>query len=252
MKNKDRIELNEITLQEIPHISYKKVCGIKEYIKRMSLFFLQNKSGSMTVEAAIAIPLFLFFIVNILSLILIFGEYTSNLSQLHQRAKQLAIMSHLSDSNTSTDNDMVIMTKIQTIDPVMPIIKFTTARTIVNCRVRKWTGYQNEMVASDKEEEEWVYITQTGEVYHRSRDCSHLNVSIQCCNWENIKFLRNMNGEKYRPCEKCGTNGGLGILYITNQGNRYHSDIQCSGLKRTVKVVPISKVGQRRPCSKCG
>ena len=241
------------SLQVYPHIQRKSYINIIDlHIKRMSLFFFQDNRGSITVEAAIAVPLFLFFLANILSIILIFGEYTQNLSQLHQRAKEMSIVSHLSEKSTNTHNDLIILTKVQTIEPIIPFISYPSSKTIVNCRIRKWTGYQNENLVTDKVEEEWVYITQTGNVYHRSRSCSHINISIHCCSLDCVSSLRNRSGEKYRLCERCGASGGLGLVYITEQGNRYHTNVRCSGLKRTIETIPISKVAQRRPCSKCG
>ena len=42
------------------------------------------------------------------------------------------------------------------------------------------------------------------------------------------------------------------LLYITNQGDCYHKDLGCSGIKRTVRMIRLSEVGTRRPCSRCG
>lgn len=44
----------------------------------------------------------------------------------------------------------------------------------------------------------------------------------------------------------------FGRLYITNQGDCYHKDLGCSGIKRTVRMIRLSEVGTRRPCSRCG
>ena len=41
-------------------------------------------------------------------------------------------------------------------------------------------------------------------------------------------------------------------IYITSQGNRYHTQLNCSGLKRTIYTVPLSQTGGRGRCSKCG
>ena len=216
--------------------------------KRTSSFFLQTVRGSMTVEAAFAIPFFLFFMVNILSLILVFGEYSKNLSELHQQGKEMSLYAHLSQNT----NEMVNLTKVQEIGSMIPIIAFPSSATIVNCRVRKWTGYDVTKTNYMESQEEYVYITETGEVYHRSQSCSFLNPSIRCTLKETAIQKRNHNGEKYRPCKSCGGYGGLELVYITEYGNRYHLNIRCSGLKRTIKTIPLSKVNHKRACSKCG
>lgn len=40
-------------------------------------------------------------------------------------------------------------------------------------------------------------------------------------------------------------------LYITETGNKYHSSLDCSGLKRHIDAVPITEVGGMGACSKC-
>ena len=218
-------------------------------VKRVLSFLLYNQNGSMTVEAAFAIPFFLFFFMNLLSVFLMFGRYTKTLSELHQQAKEIAVYAHL----TENENEMVTLTKVQKLEPIVSIISFPSASTIVNCRVRKWTGYRvNGNLSEQTEEEEWVYITETGTVYHRSRGCSYLNPSIRCSTANQVKNIRNHDGGKYTPCQYCGEKGGLGIVFITEYGNHYHHDIRCSGLKRTIKTVPISQVRHLRACSKCG
>ena len=65
---------------------------------------------------------------------------------------------------------------------------------------------------------------------------------------------RNESGAKYYPCEKCFKKTTLGeVVYITNTGTRYHNNINCSELKRTVHEVRLSDVKDtKRPCNKCG
>ena len=114
---------------------------------------------------------------------------------------------------------------------------------------RKWTGrttdYEND------ESSEWVYITKNGTVYHRDRECSYLNPSIQSVSFSTVAGLRNESQAKYYPCEVCGANPGA-IVYITNYGTKYHTDQNCPGLKRTIYHVRLDEVSGRGACSKCG
>lgn len=68
-----------------------------------------------------------------------------------------------------------------------------------------------------------------------------------------LNSLRNESGGKYHACEKCvhGSSKGSNV-YITDQGDRYHNSLTCSGLKRTVYTARISEVPGKRACSKCG
>lgn len=116
---------------------------------------------------------------------------------------------------------------------------------------RKWSGWKETTGASSGEQ--WVYITQNGTVYHMTKSCTHLKLSIQSVAYDTVSTLRNENGGKYYKCERCVPKSlATGQVYITNQGDRYHSDLNCSGLRRTIMMVRLSEVGNRRKCSRCG
>lgn len=114
-----------------------------------------------------------------------------------------------------------------------------------------WVGYIHGS-REDDEEETYVYITETGTVYHRNRGCSYLNPSIkQVPVWE-LGELRNKGGAIYYACPLCDGLGEAGACYITDYGTSYHSSVACPGLKRTIYEVKLSETGGRGACSKCG
>lgn len=116
---------------------------------------------------------------------------------------------------------------------------------------RKWTGWNG--VGTDGNGDVWVYITETGQVYHTASTCTHLVLSVQSVKREELNGLRNEAGGRYAGCELCGDVENVwGRVYITNQGDRYHNDLNCSGIKRTVMMVRMSEIGARRLCSRCG
>lgn len=119
----------------------------------------------------------------------------------------------------------------------------------VNCR--KWSGWKG--IEEDAQTDVWVYITETGTVYHTSAACTHLTLSIRSVTYEEMQALRNENGTKYRECELCAEETNKwGRVYITNQGDCYHYNLGCSGIKRTVSMIRLSEVENRPRCSKCG
>ncbi|MCR4956808.1 MAG: hypothetical protein K6A30_09005 [Lachnospiraceae bacterium] len=113
---------------------------------------------------------------------------------------------------------------------------------------REWHGYQRL-----GEEEEYVYVTKTGEVYHRTKSCRHLLLSIRKVLLPAVSSLRNTDGAKYYPCETCIHGSAPGTVYITSDGNRYHSSKNCRNLLRYIRRIPLSEAKKSyRPCKHCG
>lgn len=116
---------------------------------------------------------------------------------------------------------------------------------------RRWNGWSAE--TENGESDIWVYVTETGSVYHRTSSCSHLELSIQSVKPEELVYLRNENGGKYYECSRCvNRTNAWGNVYITNQGDCYHNDLSCSEIKRTVYMIRLSEAGARRCCKHCG
>lgn len=120
--------------------------------------------------------------------------------------------------------------------------------------VRKWTGRTGSGLhtdhGGDHESSRTVYVAENGTVYHTDPNCTHIHLSIQKVDRSSLGSRRNEYGEKYHPCEHC--HGGDGdTVYITGEGNRYHSSLDCSGLKRTVSEMTLEEAGDLRPCSRC-
>ena len=104
----------------------------------------------------------------------------------------------------------------------------------------------------EEEEEEYVLITETGKCYHYDYSCPALNIRPTAVAFKDVGAKRNDNGAKYYPCEFCALNKGEAVTcYITPEGDRYHFDGTCQGLKRTISKVKISEVGKRRECKRC-
>lgn len=114
-----------------------------------------------------------------------------------------------------------------------------------------WNGYDVENQGKADDAELYVFITKNGTVYHRNRSCTYLNPSVKAVHFDDLNEKRNENGAVYYACERCGTVKSA-VAYVTEQGTRYHTSLECSGLKRTVYSIPFTEVGNRAPCSKCG
>ena len=98
-----------------------------------------------------------------------------------------------------------------------------------------------------------MYVPETGVVYHKDYHCTYLEPSLRIVSGESLEALRNAGGGKYHACERCmGGAQSVGSVYITTYGERYHSTLSCSGLKRKIYAVPITEIKGKGACSKCG
>lgn len=119
-----------------------------------------------------------------------------------------------------------------------------------------WLGEAGEKEDGEEEdEEERVYITENGKVYHRDRNCTYIEVVLLETVPEDVDGMRNASGHKYYPCEVC--TGETKIkpgqrIFITRYGERCHTRTDCPAIERHVREIPVSEAGSFRPCSKCG
>lgn len=121
--------------------------------------------------------------------------------------------------------------------------------------VSAWTG--SDMYAKDSASEsntqEYVYVTQDGDVYHTDRACTYIDIAVSKVSSVSVNKLRNKSGGIYYRCEYCGTDySGLSEVYITEYGGRYHSNSSCPKIRRNVIKVLKTSVKGMRQCSKCG
>lgn len=114
---------------------------------------------------------------------------------------------------------------------------------------RAWIGYDRDQ-DSFSEKEGYVYVTVHGEVYHNQISCSYLQLRISETDYGSVGEQRNLYGERYQKCRSCKGEGS--VVYITDTGNRYHGSLSCTGLKRSIRMIPVSQVEERRACSRCG
>ena len=112
----------------------------------------------------------------------------------------------------------------------------------------KWTGDINEQTIQG----EWVYITETGSVYHRDTRCRSLDLSIQQGVLKEMSIYRGKKGQKYKACSRCvEKENEKDVVYFTDYGDLYHKKLTCSALKRTISKVLLTQVNGWRPCSFC-
>ena len=156
--------------------------------------------------------------------------------------------------NTSWDNCGDGNLEIQTSYAMKPFVRWLPIGNIEITDAffgHGFVGYREGGEEGGKNSDIYVYITPSGSKYHLSQECTYLKINIRAEEAEEISGLRNGSGEKYYPCETCRP-GKHGLVYLTEWGNKYHGETDCPSLKRTVYLVPLSEVGGRSACSKCG
>ena len=248
--------------------------------KRIYFSTLKDERGSMTVEMAVAFPLFLFAI----GTFILFGQMIVVDQEIQrsmvESARQIAVEEYpektvllaksywkkevnqkevehscvkngvkgvsFFGSHYDEKSGEVVLKAQYVLQNKLPFFQFLSYKTGHEIRQKVFRGYQPEL---EGEEAVWVYVTETQSVYHRSRNCTYLQLKIH-----QVASVKDyLDGKtSYTPCEICmKKNKNPTILYITEQGRKYHQTLRCSGLKRTVYRVRESEVGNLSECSRC-
>ena len=207
--------------------------------ERMSLCILK---GGLTVEASLIIPFFLMILISMFSF---FSNYASAAElkiSAAAEAKKTGIL--LGNREEGISGDITIYKTAK--GKELWINPFYQEELIVEKAVcRAWIGFTELGL-----QETYVYITPEGSVYHLFSDCSHLSLSVRKTTLAKAKTAKNLYGQKYSECEIC-EDDFEGLVYITEEGARYHSQRECAGLKRTIRTVSIRQVSGRSQCLRC-
>jgi len=211
----------------------------------------QTINGSVTIEAALTIPIFIFFMISVLYIFQIIQIQTETYQELHQRGNHITFEGYQNREHLT--DGIIDIKETYRINPLLLWQDFGQLKVVQRYYGYTWIGYDVSKNNDNNETlEEQVYITETGTVYHITMDCTHLKLSITSVTNDTVSSLRNDTGAKYYQCERCPREDN-GIIFITSFGTRYHSDVNCSGLKRTVSVFLLSEAVSLgyRGCSRC-
>ena len=247
--------------------------------------WLLGLNASVTVSAALAIPLFVFAVLCLVYLFEINAIGLSLQSATNHSAKRVSedVVHHGVLNHSQLKNNIIDLVGSERIErsiihngangigvrgshyrsdievleieveylvrlPIQTFGLLQMEKTI-EFTIKPWTGYQNP--TGEAEDGEIVYITETGTVYHVDYSCTHLRLSIQFVPFSSLSGLRNESGGIYYSCNRCVFGSTMAGVYITDHGTSYHNSLSCSGLKRTVFAVLKSEVAGWRGCSRC-
>ena len=273
-------------------------------------------AGSMALEAAVAVPLFLFFVMNLLFIFEAIRLQSGLQAALQQAGEQICEAAYYTRFSPGTGQEenggseqtggegaamSLLVSETYVRNKVTSYLgeafwkhscvvggkaglSFAQSKImtegdrieiIVNCRIRPfvrvvafpdfamqgrysghaWVGWTpGSGMAGDSGggNEDAVYVTTYGEAYHTDSGCIYLNPQVRAVSASEVDDYRSGDGAKYYPCECCRP-GRKGIVYITKEGNRYHSDRNCSGIVRHLTTMESNEAKEHyRPCPVCG
>lgn len=280
-------------------------------IERASLLtlFKTDVQASMTVEAALLLPLFLFLFVNLGSALEMIRLHGNLQLALWETGNRMCVYGHLGSYEDGEDLPESVLgdlgeialsytyVKGQVVDYVgsgyleeSPVTNGTAGlqfwesdagdqkETIVSDDIldivmtyqvsaplnipgikpfrmcnryygRLWTGYD---VARPKGPTDMVYVAENASVYHETPACTHLKLTVRKVTLKEAQSVRNENGGKYTECSKCWDGKSTTQVYIAREGDFYHKDRNCPGLKRTVYTMTRSEAEAKyKACSRC-
>ncbi len=257
--------------------------------------FRTSLRGSLTVESAVVVPVFLVCMLAVIHYGNVCGTAARFGGAMAQTTEEMAIAAYAKDYGDSdsltidaisafygqarimalagntkpvksanillsplfTEEDEIDLVLTYQVRSPVGIVRIPGHFFVQRAVVRGWTGRKgsggtpSSDGSSGKEDSTVVYVTDHGTVYHKDPQCTHIHLSIQEVDTASVGGRRNVYGACYHKCEYCGSHPG-GSVYITTDGNRYHTTLDCPGLTRTVHPVHMDEVGEKRPCSRCG
>lgn len=241
--------------------------------------------ASMTLEASLVLPVFLFVVLSLISVFDIvkikgcmdvavaeagneitlesYGGYVEGLiTPVYINHKiQTFLKKNLSEADMERLSKYIFVTDISFLEeenilkfrvdysltPDLGFLGLNQVKLHTTYYGHNWLGY-----AAGKDTETMVYISDNAEVYHTDKACSYLNVEIKAVPYSGLAGRRNESRHIYYKCNLCDEIVNNELVYITPEGKNYHSIRNCIGLTRSIYTVPLSTVSHKKRCSRCG
>lgn len=239
--------------------------------------------GSLTVEAALVLPIFLFAALSIVYMnrLILYEEkvqwalnrvareasveyaalgnsYVTNplylTGKMKQYVKEDGLSVSLLRSRFDTENDEWRLVADCRVTVPFPMVAAGWATFTEQVSTRAFTGVDTRSKAAGGVDDAAVYVTKTGTVYHRRLSCPYLTLSISEVKYGDLEYVRGADGGKYYACEACGRGNVFRPeenVFICNYGDRFHTSRACKNIRRSIQEIRISEAGGRLPCSKC-
>ncbi len=253
---------------------------------RKRAFF--SASASMTAEAALVLPLFLFAGVLLMmpfrildverqmqAIVMSVGEDISQTAYLAPEdggwVGSAAAFAYAEGAVRSKSGSLPVqwlslagsslLEDGETVDLVvnyrmkLPFSVFGLGSVSRSCRcwLRAWVGSDGASGSGEEagtDGDPIVYVGKDSTRYHNSSFCHYLYNRLSAVPFGRIGDYRNESGHRYTACGRCGSRTG-GTVYIMPYGEHYHSSRTCTAITAFVRAVRRSTVEYLGPCSYC-
>ena len=98
----------------------------------------------------------------------------------------------------------------------------------------------------------YVYVTPRGEVWHSTPECSYIYHRVMVVWAGEVADRENVKGQRYESCAICNE-GEMGpYVFVTEGGKKYHYDRNCTAIYKDIWAIPQGSAGDYRACPRCG
>ena len=255
---RNRFELrkkNTMSLQVLcsPLIYESLICDPE---KRVLPFTSCKKyHASMTVEAAVVLPLFMFLAIALLMPMRFLDTERKIKTTMEKIGEELSLTAYMEE--TTEDEEIFLE---YTYRKEIPFFSVASGgiKTEIAVKRRGWIGFDGKIrgeksdYGDEENSEEMVYVGKGMGRYHIDRNCHYISNVYQAVSVDEAKKMKDADGHRFTACGTCkDTIGKSGTVYVTPGGRNYHGKTDCSAMVSYVRKVPISEVHYLGACSYC-
>ena len=128
---------------------------------------MAHRRASLTIEAAMVLPVFIFALLTLVSLISMKQKAMDIQEEMFMEAASIAV-------NETAGPEYRELSVKRELFPMIRMFGPLSVNVERKCLFHVWNGYGGGYFPDD----EIVYVTEGSEVYHRDRNCSHLKLTV--------------------------------------------------------------------------
>ena len=148
------------------------------------------------------------------------------------------------------EDDMIVVRLDYEYQLPFPVLHLGSITQEAVASRRAWTGKDGSDGAtgiSESEDDEIVYIGKNPTRYHLSPTCHYLSN-----NYNTVTVGSDGRASGRKPCDRCGEGAATGqTVYVTPEGDKFHTDKNCSSMRSYPQAVKRSEVEYLGCCSYC-